>query len=101
MRGIGLLAALLVVGSTSAVGAAVRKCDVPIVVPAIEAPSELAAKKKALDQWLAEARKIGPGYTRWQIANNRKLECTKTTTGAHRCQATGAPCTIEQAPRKG
>ena len=48
--------------------------------------------------WLAHARKYGPAYTRWELADKRRTFCAKTATGGHACAVTGAPCTITQAP---
>lgn len=67
-------------------------CEPVLAADAAEAPTELAAKRAALERWLALAGKLGPEYTRWQNAFNRELACTRTADGGFRCQAAGQPC---------
>jgi hypothetical protein len=86
--------------SSSAVCAAVRVCQ-PIVSSDIAiASSELAAKKKALDQWREEALKAGPGYDVWRLAAQKSLKCFKKDDGNFECVAFGAPCLIQQNPKQ-
>ena len=59
--------------------------------------NETAARKSALADWIEKAANIGPGYTRWELAYNRAIECEKTTDGL-RCQAVARPCMIKQVP---
>ena len=66
-----------------------------------EDKSELVAKKHALESWLSLAGKYGEQYTRWGIAWNRQLDCTRTDTGVFRCKAVGRPCAIRQVPVMG
>jgi hypothetical protein len=63
-----------------------------------EDKSELRAKKLALESWIAHASRYGEGYTRWGIAWNRRLDCTRTDVGLFRCKANGHPCTVAQVP---
>ena len=45
--------------------------------------------------WLEKAKQIGPGYTRWELAYNRRLDCKRGERGAFQCQAVGMPSTAE------
>ena len=84
----------------SAATAAVRVCQ-PIVSSDIAiAADELAAKKKALDQWRERALKAGPGYDVWRLAAQKSLKCLKKDDGTHECVAFGAPCLIQQNPNQ-
>lgn len=78
--------------------AAVSICESQIQGKTAEAKSELEAKKAALDDWLQQAKKHGPEYTRWQIAFDRRIDCTKTAAGLYHCQAVGKPCAAKQVP---
>src|SRR3954452_13152620 len=64
----------------------------------VEDKSEFVAKKRALDSWVAQAGRLGEAYTRWGIAWNRQLECTRTDAGLFRCTAVGRPCAIRHVP---
>lgn len=59
---------------------------------------EIEARRQALDAWLVEAGRLGVAYTRWQLAFDRRLACTRTPDGAHTCRAHGRPCRISQVP---
>lgn len=78
--------------------AAVRSCKPLVIGAAREAADELTAKKLALESWLGLAQQSGAGYTRWQLAERRALNCRRLQAGGFQCQAAGAPCTILQAP---
>lgn len=77
--------------------AAVRHCAPRIEAAADDAKSEQAARRKALANWSSQARLIGEGYARWQLAENRTLQCARIP-GGFRCRAGAAPCTISQNP---
>ena len=78
--------------------AAVRNCQPVINTTGEDATSQVEARRKAMAGWLAQARKFGEGYTRWQLADKRRTFCAKTAAGGHACAVSGAPCTISQAP---
>jgi hypothetical protein len=101
MRALQTVAAVVLIGSAavSPAHAAVRSCVVPIVSTEKVAKTELDAKQAALKEWTEAAQKHGPGYTRWQLALNRKFDCKKKPDGQHACVAAGTPCTIQQASR--
>ena len=77
--------------------AAVRKCG-PIVSSEITiAPTQLEAKKKALDEWRAKAVTLGPSFGSWRLAAEKSLKCFKKQAG-YECVAFGAPCVVDQTP---
>ena len=78
--------------------AAVGLCGDVIVGPMMQAATEMEARKSALEQWQGLAAAVGPEYTRWGIAWNRRIRCEAIAGGMFRCQASGAPCTIKQVP---
>jgi hypothetical protein len=88
-------AALLATAAVPAY-AAVRHCAARIDVAADDR-TELAARRKALQQWIAAARAVGETFTRWQLASARSLSCAPIA-GGFRCRASAAPCTIAQQP---
>ena len=92
----GLLAAVLTAAAPSLASAAVRHCA-PRIEVAADDPAELAARQKALQQWVAEARRIGDGFTRWQLSAGRAIQCARVPAG-FLCRASGAPCTISHSP---
>jgi hypothetical protein len=87
----------LLLGAFPAI-AAVRSCKPLVIGAAREAADELTAKKLALESWLGLAQQSGAGYTRWQLADRRALNCRPLPVGGFQCQAAGAPCTILQTP---
>ena len=78
--------------------ASVALCKCAHAGEVVEGKSELQSKKLALESWVARARRHGDGYTRWGIAWNRQLDCSRTDGGLFRCKAAGRPCTISQVP---
>jgi hypothetical protein len=81
--------------------AAVALCERSHSGEIAEDKSELTAKKRALESWVAHASRLGEAYTRWGIAWNRQLECTRTDAGLFRCTAVGQPCAIRHVPPAG
>ncbi len=81
--------------------AAVNECLDELTGEHAEAKTEVEAKRLALQDWLAKAKAIGPGYTRWQLAHNRRIDCRRPAPGAFRCQAIALPCMIKQVPSPG
>jgi len=63
-----------------------------------EAATELEAKRAALQSWRDGARLVGEGYTRWEIAWKRRIDCKRVADGGFQCQAIAQPCTIQQVP---
>ncbi|MDQ8697889.1 hypothetical protein [Hyphomicrobium sp. LHD-15] len=92
-----LFAASFVSFETTAI-AAVRLCQPVVSSGLVSAPTELEAKKRALDAWKAMALQHGEAYASWRLATDKLLECLPRKAGGFECLATGAPCTIEQAP---
>ena len=89
------LAAMLVLPSAAI--AAVREC-LPLLSSAPKtAKDEATAKQLALADWLEKAARLGPGYTRWQLAIDRSIDCRNSPAGIL-CLAVGRPCVIEQVP---
>lgn len=91
-------AAISVLLFASPVLAAVSECLPEMAGRKAEARTEIGARKAALDDWMAKARAIGPGYTRWQIAFNRRIDCTRIDPNRFQCQAIALPCTVKQVP---
>ena len=91
-----VIAALAV--APHATHAAMALCEPSLAGAAIEDKTELQAKRLALESWVAGALKLGVQYTRWGLAWDRQLTCTRTEAGRHRCQAVAHPCTIKQVP---
>ncbi len=85
--------------------AAVNECLDELAGEQAEAKTEVEPKRLALQDWLAQAKAIGPGYTRWQLAHNRRIDCQRPTPGVFpgmfRCQAIALPCMIKQVPSSG
>ncbi len=78
--------------------AAVGECRCAHAGEVAEDKSELQAKKRTLDSWVARASRYGDEFTRWGIAWNRQLDCARTDAGLFRCKAVGHPCPIRQVP---
>ena len=78
--------------------ASVAVCEQPHAGEVAEDKSELLAKQRALESWVSRASRYGDHFTRWGIAWNRQLGCTRTNTGMFRCTAIGSPCTIRHVP---
>jgi len=57
---------------------------------AAEDSSELAAKKRALENWIAHATRRGQQFIAW----NRRLECSRSDAALYRCTARAHPCMI-------
>lgn len=94
-----VLASVLILAAFPAESrAAVGLCADTVISAMHEAANEPEAKKLALAHWQRLAGAHGPGFTRWNLAWNRRLLCEKTARGAFKCQASGAPCTIQQVP---
>lgn len=110
MVGIGVPAvtASLVFGALTAAvfsavsaDAAVRQCTPqPIVAVGEDAASEAAARKLALERWVADAAKLGAQWTSWRLAVSRDLSCAKRADGGFACRVVGSPCAIAQNPDK-
>ena len=82
--------------------AAVALCKPLAVGETYQATSELDARRAALESWSRIAEGHGAGFTRWQLAWERRIECARTADGkAVACQASGRPCTISQVPVEG
>jgi hypothetical protein len=78
--------------------AAVAVCEQSHAGEMAEDRSASAAKKRALANWVVRASRHGEQFTRWGIAWNRRLDCSRTDAGLLRCQATARPCTIRHVP---
>ena len=77
---------------------AVRMCEDIVTSGVFTDAEELAAKKKALDDWKAKVRPLGEGYTNWVTAGDKMLTCRAGKSGGSECFARGRPCTIQQSP---
>ncbi len=93
-----LTAVSLLVAAAEPSLSAVRLCGALVTSEAFTAPDELAAKKKALDDWKAKVKPLGEGYTNWVRAADKMLACVPSMSGGYECVARGHPCIIEQAP---
>jgi hypothetical protein len=99
LAGAAALTALVAVTAlVQQAGAAVGVCKPLYSGARVDDRSEQAAKARALESWGAGARQYGIEYTRWGIAWNRRLDCTRTPAGLFACQAIGHPCTLQQVP---
>ena len=96
----GLAAIIASLAPQSDAAAAVRQCYPTLVAEAAHPTSELEARRKALADWTAAAKKLGDGFTRWQLADERRLACERAKPGGWICRASGKPCTISQDPRR-
>jgi hypothetical protein len=81
--------------------ASVSVCEKMHIGEIAEDKSELLAKKRALENWVAHASRYGEQYARWGIAWDRRLDCTRSDTGLFRCKALARPCAIRQVPPVG
>ena len=79
--------------------AAIRECRPIVSSEVVAAPTELGAKKGALDQWRAKAEKLGPEFNSWVVAAEKSLQCFPKGQGFE-CVAFGAPCVIQQNPNQ-
>lgn len=79
--------------------AAVRHCFETVSSELVTAPTELEAKKKAIQQWQAKAEKIGKDLGVWRLAAEKALKCFPKN-GGFECVAFGEPCTISQNPNR-
>ncbi len=77
---------------------AVRLCGALVTSEVFTDAEELAAKKKALDDWKAKVQPLGEGYTNWVTAADKMIACVPSMSGGYECVARGHPCIIEQAP---
>jgi hypothetical protein len=92
-------ASLLAAVAMSPASAAVRECGEIVSSEIVSAPTELEAKKKAIDEWHAKALKLGVAADSWRLAYDKSLQCfPKGST--FECVAFGRPCIINQAPGK-
>ena len=96
----GGFAAAIVMLEASPATAAVHECKPMLLCRRAQAKTELEAKQITLQDWTEKAGESGLGYTRWQIAYNRRIECRKVGP-VHECQAVGMPCTVKQVPTEG
>ena len=85
--------------ATEPLKAAIRECGSIVSSDVVAAPTELAAKKGALDQWRAEAEKLGPEFNSWVVAAEKSLKCFPKGAGFE-CVAFAAPCVIQQNPKQ-
>ena len=81
--------------------AAVNVCEKMHASEAAEDKSEILAKKRALENWVAHARQYGEDFARWGDAWERHFECTRTDCGLFRCKAVARPCAVRQVPPDG
>ena len=81
--------------------ASVNVCEKMHTTEVAEDKSEMLAKKRALESWVAHASRYGEQYTRWAIAWERQFDCTRADTGLFRCKAIARPCAIQQVPPAG
>ncbi len=77
---------------------AVRVCKAPVSSTVVIENTEMAGKRRALDEWKAKASYYGAGYTSWRLATNKGLVCTAVMGQGHACIARGSPCIIKQVP---
>ena len=98
LAGTALVAhALVIVMAPLPAVSAIRTCIDDVTTDAVAA-SEHEGKRRALASWVSQVRdSAGVGYTRWELAWNRRLLCLSGS-GEFRCVATGQACTIEHAP---
>jgi hypothetical protein len=94
---------ILAVQTVATTQAAVRTCLPPVVSDVIQADTDLAGKRQALESWTTKVARIGPQFGRWQLATKRVLACRPmptATPGSNRlaCVASAQPCTIQQNP---
>ena len=103
MRGRGRRVAAAMVAGASLTSAAPARAAVSVCADVLTgklavARTELEAKRAALASWREGARLVGEGYTRWEIAWKRRIDCRKLSDGRFQCQAIAQPCTIAQVP---
>jgi hypothetical protein len=79
--------------------AAVRECGEIVSSEIVTAPTELEAKKKAIEEWHAKALKLGVAAESWRLAYDKSLQCFPKGS-VFECVAFGRPCVINQAPGK-
>jgi hypothetical protein len=96
-RAVASLAAAMAVAVTGPAVAAVRQCGDIVSSEVVRAPTELEAKKIAIDQWHAKASNLGAGTDSWRLAVDRSLKCFPKDQGFE-CVAFGRPCIIDQTP---
>jgi hypothetical protein len=78
--------------------AAVRRCMQPVVGPPQAAPTELQARKQALEAW---AKAAGTVPSAWRLATDKQVVCGPVagqTAPATTCVVRARPCLIDQAP---
>ena len=79
--------------------AAVRVCQNTVSSEVTTDKDELAAKKKAIDQWIAKAQAYGPDYGLWRLAAEKSLQCFQKN-AVFECVAFGAPCIVQNNPEQ-
>lgn len=95
------LAGAVVLCTPQPTAAAVKVCRDAQSSGIVNAATEMAGKKLALEKWVAKARTFGGNYTNWGIANQKMLKCVRAQSGrGYECIAVGAPCVIQQVPPK-
>jgi hypothetical protein len=78
--------------------AAVRTCAAAVMGPPQSAPTELQARKQALEAW---AKAAGTVPSAWRLATDKHTACapiTGQTAPATTCVVRARPCLIDQAP---
>ena len=97
---LGCLAVWSIAAVTGPASAAIRQCGPVISSEVVTAANEQEARKGALVQWRAKAAKIGPDFGNWVVAGMKNLKCFPKAGGTFECVAFGAPCVIEQNPKR-
>jgi hypothetical protein len=92
-----IVATIVSAAVLSPAAAAVRQCGDIISSEVVRAPTELEAKKIAIDQWHTRALKLGAGVDSWRLAAEKSLKCFPKDQGFE-CVAFGRPCIIDQTP---
>jgi hypothetical protein len=100
-RTIGAPGNMRVPGGTAPTFVGWYVCEKVHASEAAEDKSEILAKKRALENWVAHARRYGEDFARWGNAWERHFECSRTDSGLFRCKAVARPCAVRQVPPDG
>ncbi len=98
MKWAHVLSVVLACSPAQIADAAWAICNATIESGVVIADTELEGKRRALADWVEQARSGGVAFTRWQLAWNRRLICEPEADGRVRCVARGRPCRISQVP---
>jgi len=98
MRSLIAALALTILPASNAT-AAIRVCGKPAVSDITRSRSQILAHRMAIESWRRKVGRLGPRYTNWRLATDKRYQCSRLETDEFACVVFARPCTIRQNPR--